>query len=63
MMLTEKSRPKVGIPITDTNDGGVLWEFPNGVTGRVSKEYATYLCLIGMGMINPRSDNVEFSTL
>ena len=63
MILTENSRPKVGIPITDTNDGGVLWEFPNGVTGIIDRDTCNYLCKVRLGLIKPDSRKVEFSTL
>ena len=40
---------KVGAPIARTNNGGALWEFPNGTTGIISKDNASYLCKVVWG--------------
>ena len=41
---------KVGAPITRTNSGHVLWEFPNGSTGVISSKDASYLCAIALSL-------------
>ena len=54
---------KVGAPIARTNNGGVLWEFPNGTTGIISEDNARYLCKVALGQLTPDDRKVEFITL
>ena len=54
---------KVGAPITRTNNGGVLWEFPNGTTGIISEDNARYLCKVALGQLTPDDRKIEFITL
>ena len=54
---------KVGAPIARTNNGGVLWEFPNGTTGIISEDSATYLCKVALGEITPDDRKIGFITM
>ena len=54
---------KVGAPIARTNNGGVLWEFPNWTTGIISKDNASYLCKVALGQLTPDDRKIEFITL
>ena len=38
-----------GYPLSETNDGLILWQFPEGKTGIISKEDASYLVGLNLG--------------
>ena len=54
---------KVGAPITRTNSGHVLWEFPNGSTGVISKDTANYLCSVALGLAIYDGRPIKYITL
>ena len=40
-----------GYPLSKTYDGLVLWQFPEGKTGIISKEDASYLVGLNLGVL------------
>lgn len=57
-------KPKfIGKPISQTNDGHVLWEFPGGISGIVSRDDANYLLKVDRGVIEHDGRLIPFHSL
>lgn len=46
-----------GYPLSETYDGLVVWQFPEGKTGIISKEDASYLTRLSLGLCRPDANH------
>lgn len=42
-----------GQALSDAVDGLILWKFPNGETGLITRDDAVYLTNLNLGLISP----------